>query len=253
LLLTMLLAGLGLGIGASHHSAPDPQADTARSETLLATLAAGNRKRLELARFKLAEGAGRPSDQEGAEGHPGAAISAFLRSAKLLQESTRMLNRDEVQGTELASVAANPGTLALARQLATDAALAERLYGKDQAVARVAAVRTLTHLARNGRADLVGEAVNVLGKKLNASQEWSKGVEHDYTDLLTSHILAVGKAEILKNPEAFFSQIQLSPRTRAEVGRAFFSSGFQASVTADEMARLREVYRRYVPRSQTGG
>jgi hypothetical protein len=247
LLGTGMIAAQAVVRGDGSSKATDPARGR---ERVLTRLSVHNQQRVSTLRLSLAKGTDEAADDE-IEGHPAAAVAAFLRSAKVLQESARMINRDEIQAVEFATVARDPAVLALGRSLAIDPALAGRLYGQDQALVRVAAVRTLTHLPRNGRPELVGEAVDALGQKLNGAGIWHKGIEHDYADLLTGHIQAVGKAEILRDPEAFFERIHLSPRIRAQVGQAFFASGFQAAASPEEMARMREAYRHYVP--VTGG
>ena len=94
---------------------------------------------------------------------------------------------------------------------------------------------------------MVATAVKELAVKLNATEKWEKGIQHDFTDLLESHVRVLGKTHIMKDPDAFFRQVGLSPRTRVHVAQALTSASLYENLAPEELEVLRSSYHHFIP------
>ena len=63
----------------------------------------------------------------------------------------------------------------------------QQYFGDEQAQARVASIKMLNYLAKQGNYEPLEYALSQTAERLKSS-EWVKGVEHDYSDLVTSYI-----------------------------------------------------------------
>lgn len=63
----------------------------------------------------------------------------------------------------------------------------QKYFGDEQAQARVASIKILNYLAKQGNYEPLEYALSQTATRLKSS-EWVKGVEHDYSDLVTGYI-----------------------------------------------------------------
>lgn len=229
---------------------------SANPEQVLERLAARNAaivKRLRRQTPKRALDAGEARASENADashgsvrGHTQETIKGFQTIAWVAHEERRMFNRTALQEKEYERVVNDPAALALARDVATDVAAAQEIYGDEQALMRTYAVRSLSYAAAHGKPEVVENAVDVIGRKLNVSEKWEKGVQHDYVELAASYVRHLGRQALLADPESVWQRIHLTERTSVEVGRALYDSGVLGDLATDDRQRLSASYDRYI-------
>ncbi|HEY5959747.1 MAG TPA: hypothetical protein VIV60_24505, partial [Polyangiaceae bacterium] len=140
----------------------------------------------------------------------------------------------------------DPAALALAVAVATDLEAAKEIYGKEQALMRTYAVGSVSYAAAHGHPEIAVNAVDVLGKKLNESEHWEKGIERDYVDLTASYIRTLGRQTLLADPESVWRRIHLTERTSVEVGRALYDSGVLGDIGTQDRQVLSSSYDGYI-------
>jgi hypothetical protein len=142
------------------------------------------------------------------------------------------INADELKQRILEQLIADEQNVSLAFNVATDGAYAKQLFGpKGQAQARVYAIDMLLRAGDKGDRELVLRAIQTLGQRLEkGTHENIKGIHRDYEELITGYIDS-GKVEtILEDPQTFFSDIMISPKSKLDVLRAIYFSKIQRDV-----------------------
>lgn len=154
------------------------------------------------------------SDQQVSE-----AVEVFDKGYKNLFEINSHINRNVVQNDILTDLANNDEVVELAGKIAGDPATAMVLYGEKQAEARVAAIMLLNHLAEEGDNKSLEKAIAATGERMNTSK-WEKGVEHDYSDMISGYTKAYfkvyGADAFVNNFSSVLSLAHHSDRTTQE-------------------------------------
>lgn len=206
--------------------------------TALDALAAQNRARLAALRIQLAIAPPVAGDAR----YPAALVTEVARELGVLGGARKMFDRDALIRDELSRLARDPAHVALAVELASDWQLATRLFGKQQAEARVYAQAMLRYLAETGAQQHVARAVDRIGAQLNAEGPWTKGIEYDYVDALAVYLRSVGTQQFLADAASYYAQMHLTERTSLEVQRAVYDSGILKDASPETLAQVRQQF-----------
>ncbi len=237
----LCLAALGVWLVARGQPSLSQQDSELDSPPVLETLADHNEQRLRSHKRQLQQSRRRTTASQNAHGIAGydaATVDKLRESAFVAHRARAMFNRDQLVKNEVEAFIQNPDAVHLALDVVTDYTLAARIYGEDQAFARIHAIRVLRHLAKTGHHSHVEEAVIRLGAKLNEMSVWEKGIDHDYVALLSTYIRAMGLTKILDDPETFLATIGHTPKTSLQIHKAFWDSGILRDIEETKLTKL---------------
>lgn len=141
-----------------------------------------------------------------------------------MYEVGRMINRDELRDEIMDRLLTQEGSVQMAVHIAADWEYAQTLFGEEQALARVSAIRLLKRAAERGNALPIEDAMGQVGERMNASDQWEKGIQQDYTALIAAYVNTRGVDAFLADPGRFFEKVGLTERTALEVERGLFDS-----------------------------
>ncbi|OHU86989.1 MULTISPECIES: hypothetical protein [Pseudoalteromonas] len=88
----------------------------------------------------------------------------------------------------------------LQQDILVQAGLAESVFASNQAHARLLAIDYLGYLSKNGQRDAIERTISGLSKRIN-NEQWSKGIEHDYVDLMFKYTDSLTQDELMSNFE----------------------------------------------------
>jgi hypothetical protein len=185
--------------------------------------------------------------------YPAELITEVRSELKILARARTMFNRDELIRAELERVGRNPKHVALAIDLASDWQLASKLLGDEQAPARVYALQLLRHLAEAGDTEAVETVVDRIGTALNTDEPWTKGIQYDYVDALSTYLRAVGIDRFLSDPATYYDRMHLTERTSLEVQKAIYDSGLLKQVSATTLEQVRKGFWLYLGKEAPHG
>ncbi|ASD66065.1 hypothetical protein [Pseudoalteromonas piscicida] len=94
----------------------------------------------------------------------------------------------------------NPDILELQHDILVKKDIADSLFGENQAHARLLAIDYLGYLSSNGQRKPIEKTISALSQRIN-NEEWSKGIEHDYVDLILKYTDSLSQDELMSNFE----------------------------------------------------
>jgi hypothetical protein len=169
--------------------------------------------------------------------------STMHESFSMLWRRHQFVDSKEKEAEAFDDLLANPLARAEAVAIVSNIAHAESVYGEDQAVVRVYALKMLRHAAEQGERELIEQALEPLSQDLSAAETLRKGQREDYVSIVTSYMVALGDDDVLKDPKSFLESIGYSAKTDVEFHKAIYDSGIARRVPP---AELQDVFGPYL-------
>ncbi len=114
-------------------------------------------------------------------------VEAFKKEYRQIFLLGNNVDRETKRNDIYEQLSRNPEVMDLIKNTVGDYENSQRYFGDEQAQARVASIKILNYLAKQGNYEPLEYALSQTASRLKSS-EWVKGVEHDYSDLVTGYI-----------------------------------------------------------------
>ncbi len=145
----------------------------------------------------------------------------FIQHANRLIQSADHITGQQQQRQLLGELLRSPGQLALAQRLLSDLSYASATYGKEQAMARVVAIKLLQEAARQGDVAPLEQTVWQLSRQLNQQlsqgQSFVKGQQQDLADLLNYRVRLQPRGSTATELSAMLQQLGYQPEQQSQI------------------------------------
>ena len=204
--------------------------------------------------------AARPPDAA-AEAQPDPSTGSTVATAKIVYGKLFALrdffDKGRIEDLTFARFATDPQQVALARRLLADAAYATSLFGGEQAVARVYAVKLLTYMTRSGDDAPILGAIADLRASLNQHGEQVKAQAEDLVQLVQGYTAFRDKDAVARDPAIVLAALgidfeDVSTEQAKLVARATFAGmalGLRGKMSHDQ---LEDFLKRAFPQTARG-
>ncbi|MEI6790754.1 MAG: hypothetical protein WCK42_06205 [Myxococcaceae bacterium] len=146
------------------------------------------------------------------------------------------VSKDTVRREIIDELRKDPETIPLTQKILTNNTWARKMYGKDQAVARVYAISVLEREAEENGPRILHDTAQSLSAVLARNEQISKGEKADLEDLLYAYAKQESPEAMMANFPRFVAKLTVHPNTASAIRDGFYF-GLMGRVKNQEQMR----------------